>query len=420
MLEFYRSIKEINPDHRNIALTILDGAFAGEKALVSDGRLVWNSAREGMFACCSPERLAGFLEGVRGSGISVWAGESGRSSPGGGSSVRAVDSGHEGGSSVRAGGSGQEGGSSVRAVDSGQGSGSSVRAAGSGREDVRVFCDVLASEKKIVLCGGGHVSIPIIRISRMMGCPVWVLEDRPLFADNARRAGANQVFCEPFDQGLARIAGDRDTFFVIVTRGHRYDQVCLEAIAKKPHAYIGMIGSRRRVALVKETLIAGGSDPRVIDSIYAPIGLDIGAETPEEIGVAVMAEIIQVGNREQRSGGYTRELLAAILKAGEEGSPQVLTTIISRKGSAPRKTGTKMLVLPDGTCTGTIGGGCAESAVMRQALAMLRTGGPERSICPVNMTGEDAEDQGMVCGGTMEVLLERIAGNKVIDGGYHV
>lgn len=414
MLEFYRSIKEINPAHRNIALTILDGAFAGEKALVSDGRLVWNSAREGMFASCSPERLAGFLECVRGCGISVWAGDSrqigqegGRSSPGDGSSVRAGGFGLDGGSSVWAGGSGLDDGSSVRAGSSGQ-------------EGVRVFCDVLASEKKIVLCGGGHVSIPIIRISRMLGCPVWVLEDRPLFADNARRAGADQVFCEPFDQGLARIAGDRDTFFVIVTRGHRYDQVCLEAIAKKPHAYIGMIGSRRRVALVKETLIAGGSDPGVIDRIYAPIGLDIGAETPEEIGVAVMAEIIQVGNREQRSGGYTRELLAAILKAGEEGSPQVLATIISRKGSAPRKTGTKMLVLPDGTCTGTIGGGCAESAVMRQALAMLRNGGPERSICPVNMTGEDAEDQGMVCGGTMEVLLERIAGNKVIDGGYHV
>ena len=109
-----------------------------------------------------------------------------------------------------------------------------------------VFCDVLGNEKQIVICGGGHVSIPVITLGVMMGCEVTVLEDRPLFADNARRAGATKVICAPFEEGLEQVKGNADTYFVIVTRGHRYDQLCLEKIAGKEHAYIGMIGSRRR------------------------------------------------------------------------------------------------------------------------------------------------------------------------------
>ena len=87
----------------------------------------------------------------------------------------------------------------------------------------------------------------------------------------------------------------------IVTRGHRYDQACLEKIAEKEHAYIGMIGSRRRTTLVKKLLEEQGTDKAVLDAVYTPIGLDIGAETPEEIGVAIMAEIIEVKNKKKRT-----------------------------------------------------------------------------------------------------------------------
>ena len=104
--------------------------------------------------------------------------------------------------------------------------------------DEQVFCDTLGNEKKLVICGGGHVSIPVIRMGRMIGCHVIVLEDRPKFADAARKAGADEVYCEAFADGLQRIDGDADTYFVIVTRGHRYDEECLEQITKKRHAYI--------------------------------------------------------------------------------------------------------------------------------------------------------------------------------------
>lgn len=271
-----------------------------------------------------------------------------------------------------------------------------------------VFCDVLGNEKQIVICGGGHVSIPVITLGVMMGCEVTVLEDRLLFADNARRAGATKVICAPFEEGLEQVKGNADTYFVIVTRGHRYDQICLEKIARKEHAYIGMIGSRRRTTLVKQILAEKGIDKNVLDSVYTPIGLDIGAETPVEIAVAIMAEIIEVKNKKKRTCGYTKEIMQAVLNPESGSESKVMATIVKRKGSAPQGVGIKMLVLRSGTCIGTIGGGCMEANIMQKALLMASGNGPEAVICKVDMTGADAEEEGMVCGGVVSVLLERV------------
>lgn len=271
-----------------------------------------------------------------------------------------------------------------------------------------VFCDVLGNEKQIVICGGGHVSIPVITLGVMMGCEVTVLEDRPLFADNARRAGATKVICAPFEEGLEQVKGNADTYFVIVTRGHRYDQICLEKIARKEHAYIGMIGSRRRTTLVKQILAEKGIDKNVLDSVYTPIGLDIGAETPVEIAVAITAEIIEVKNKKKRTCGYTKEIMQAVLNPESGSESKVMATIVKRKGSAPQGVGIKMLVLRSGTCIGTIGGGCMEANIMQKALLMASGNGPEAVICKVDMTGADAEEEGMVCGGVVSVLLERV------------
>lgn len=273
-------------------------------------------------------------------------------------------------------------------------------------ENAQVFCERLGKEKKMVICGGGHVSIPMIQMGRMLGFQVHVLEDRPKFADAARWAGASEVTCAPFAQGLAHIKGDKDTFFVIVTRGHRYDQICLEGIVEKEHAYIGMIGSRRRGLKVKEAVIEKGKNPVVVNGVYTPIGLDIGAETPEEIAVAVMAEIIQVKNKEKRYPGYSKELVNAVRK--DKAHSKILATIVMRKGSAPREIGTKMLVMSDGSCIGTIGGGCVEAEIVRKALFMIRSNGKKSVRHHVDLTGEDAQEEGMVCGGVIDVLLEPI------------
>lgn len=273
----------------------------------------------------------------------------------------------------------------------------------------RVFCEVLGHEKKFVICGGGHISMPLIQMGRMLGCPVTVLEDRPQFADNARRAGATRVICQPFAQGLEAVEGDQDTFFIIVTRGHRYDRDCLNAISRKPHAYIGMIGSRRRVTMVKQGLIEeAGCDPEVINRVHTPIGLNIGAETPEEIAIAIMAEIIQVKSASGRNSTYPRDLMRAITAQQDQDMPKALATIVARKGSAPRDVGTKMLIYPDGRFEGTIGGGCVESDVIRSARMLLDEPEPRTRIYHVDLTADAAEDAGMVCGGVISVLVEVI------------
>ena len=273
----------------------------------------------------------------------------------------------------------------------------------------RVFREAVGTEKKLVICGAGHISIPIIRIGRMADFHVTVIEDRYSFAKNAEQAGANRVICEPFEEGLAKVIGDANTYFVIVTRGHRYDQVCLENIIAKPNAYIGMIGSRLRVKKVMALLEEKGVDRERLEKVYTPIGLKIKAETPVEIAVSIMAEIISVKNQKQESCGYSKELLAAIATNDDPvQNRKVLATIVSRKGSAPREAGSKMLIFPDGRTVETLGGGCAESAIKLKAINMLREDEAEPELHVVDMTGWEAEEEGMVCGGVIEVFLEVI------------
>lgn len=274
-------------------------------------------------------------------------------------------------------------------------------------EGQRIFADPLGGEQKLVICGAGHVSMPIIRIGKMLGFQITVIEDRPSFADDARRAGADQVLCVPFDEGLAGIPGDKNTGFVIVTRGHRYDEVCLECIMPKEYAYIGMMGSRRRVAVVKQHLLEQDFDRQKIEELHAPIGLSIAAETPEEIAVSIMAEIIEEKNKKRRSQGFTKDILKAVRDDGDAQVQMVLATIVSRRGSAPRSVGTKMLVLADGRCIDTIGGGCMEAEVRNRALRLMKHPDRQAQICEVDMTAMDAEEKGMVCGGRIEVLLEK-------------
>ncbi len=240
---------------------------------------------------------------------------------------------------------------------------------------------------------------------------------------------------------------------MIVTRGHRYDQVCLEHIFEKKYAYVGMMGSRKRVAALKESILEKEFPREKVEELHSPIGLAIRAETPEEIAVSIMAEIIEVKNKTGReeSISFPREkveelhspiglairaetpeeiavsIMAEIIevknKTGREESissemlkvlsekekqDKILATIVSRRGSAPRKVGTKMVIFPDGKTMGTIGGGCMEAEVISHALMMLRTGDRNTQIYSVDMTNESAEDEGMVCGGIIDVMLEGV------------
>lgn len=271
------------------------------------------------------------------------------------------------------------------------------------------FRDLAERNKKLVVCGGGHVAIPVVRIGKMLDFTVTVLEDRAEFAENARSAGADNVICAPFEEGLAGIPGDADTFFVIVTRGHACDIQCLNAVSRKPHAYIGMIGSRRRVALVRERLITEfGCDPQVIASVHMPIGIPIGSETPAEIAVSILAEIIQVCNRKERNSVWPREIVRFLTDPARK-ETVALATVAERIGSAPRDEGARMLILPDGSILGTIGGGLLESRVIRAACEQLRRGEPSEQVYEAALDADAADEDGMICGGAVKVKIELIA-----------
>lgn len=129
-----------------------------------------------------------------------------------------------------------------------------------------------------------------------MDFQVTVVDDRPFFANSMRFAEADEVICENFEKAFQRLSIDSNTFVVIVTRGHRYDQLCLEEVlntAVKP-AYIGMIGSRRKVTTIMNNLQENGIPEEVLNPVYAPIGLDIGAQTPEEIALSILAEMVMI------------------------------------------------------------------------------------------------------------------------------
>lgn len=272
----------------------------------------------------------------------------------------------------------------------------------------RIFCERIGGLKTLVVCGGGHVAVAVIRFAKAIGFRVVALEDRPLFADHARAAGADEVCCDNFQSSMGRIAGSADTYFAIVTRGHRYDAECLRAALLKPHAYVGMMGSRKRVILLKERLAEEGMDRALLDAVHAPIGLSIGAETPEEIAVSILAELIAVKNQEKRGEGYSPELLSYLTGEKQPKRRSILATIVARRGSAPREIGTKMLIFEDGRTVGTIGGGCMESDIISKSLLMLRQETAFCQLVSVDMTGQAAEDAGMVCGGTIEVFLEEV------------
>ena len=124
---------------------------------------------------------------------------------------------------------------------------------------------------------------------------VTVLDDRPAFANRERFPTARQVLAAPLRETVRELPLDQDSFVVLVTRGHSHDVECLLEVLDRPVAYIGMIGSQRRVDAVFDLLAQErGIDPARFDRVYSPIGLAIGARTPAEIAICIMAEIINV------------------------------------------------------------------------------------------------------------------------------
>lgn len=281
-------------------------------------------------------------------------------------------------------------------------------------EDRHVLVEPYYPEPRLIILGGGHIALPLVDFAARVGFSVTVVDDRISFANRQRFPAAREVLCTAFENCFEHLKPAPTDFVVIVTRGHKHDGVCLEQALQYDLAYLGMIGSKRKVRQLMQDMLDEGYPAEKLEKVYSPIGLDIGAVTPEEIAVSIIAEIIQCRRKNFASSvkycessshkwsEFEHYVLEEIVNSDDE--PKALVTIISAKGSVPRKTGAKMIVWPDGRTIGTIGGGCSESKIMHQAREVALQGGC--LLEKVDLTGESAVEEGMVCGGVMEVLIE--------------
>ncbi len=161
--------------------------------------------------------------------------------------------------------------------------------------DVAVFVEVQRRAPELIIVGGGHIAMPLAQLGSLCDFAVTVLDDRPAFVTRERFPTAAKLLAAPLRETVRNLPMDADTYIVLVTRGHSHDVECLLEVLDRPVAYIGMIGSQRRVDAVFQLLAEEqGIDPAKFDRVYAPIGLAIGAHTPAEIAVCIMAEIINV------------------------------------------------------------------------------------------------------------------------------
>ncbi|MDU6822323.1 XdhC family protein [Intestinibacter bartlettii] len=283
-------------------------------------------------------------------------------------------------------------------------------------DEESVLAEVFKREHRLIVFGAGHVGYHLCHFASKVGFNTIVVDDRPYFANKEKFGDDIQVICNTFENAFEILDIHEEDYIVIVTRGHKHDKFCLEKILSLDELnYIGMIGSKRRVKIMKEELIEEGYSKEKIENIYSPIGLNIGAVTPEEIAISILAEIISVKRigklavknepiKVSNSCELNKDVLEALAKSQNE--KMSLVTVISTKGSTPRKAGSKMIVYDSGKIIGTIGGGCAEAKIIKDAALMA--GSKNLKIETIDMTGEIAEEEGMVCGGKMTVLIEAI------------
>lgn len=162
--------------------------------------------------------------------------------------------------------------------------------------ELEIYVEVQRPVRELLVVGAGHIAQPMAHIGALLGYRVIVLDDRPDFATRERFPDADRLVKADFGDPFADVALHERSHLLLVTRGHKYDYECLiRALRHDPApAYIGMIGSRRRVRATYVQLIDEGISRDLIDRIHAPVGLDIGAETPEEIAVSVAAELVML------------------------------------------------------------------------------------------------------------------------------
>lgn len=264
-----------------------------------------------------------------------------------------------------------------------------------------LFVDALHPRPCLVILGGGHVAVPVARIGSMVGFEVIVNDDRQEFANHQRFPQADRILAMEHQQALAQLKLDSRHYVVIVTRGHIYDRDCLAMAMATEVSYIGVIGSTKKATEMKQWLRDQGYSLVDIERVFSPIGLDIKAETPEEIAVSIMAEVIR--ERRRRPSSADIDAIATAIKDKPRNEAWALMTVVRASGSTPRGSGSRMLVTSRGSI-GSVGGGPCEKEALEVAQEVMTTGIPR--LLEFHLDNKIAAQEGGICGGSMTVFVQ--------------
>jgi len=169
---------------------------------------------------------------------------------------------------------------------------------------LEVFFEVMPAPPKLIVVGAGHIAVPLVKLAKLLDFHVTVIDDRLLYANRERFPDADEVLVGDMAQTLKEMTITPSYYIVLITRGHAYDEPCLRVVLPSQAKYIGMIGSRRRIkACFQRFRDEDKISEDLIEKVYAPIGLDIATETPAEIALSILAEVIKV-----RRGGEALSL----------------------------------------------------------------------------------------------------------------
>ena len=166
---------------------------------------------------------------------------------------------------------------------------------------VEIFIEPIGSPM-VYLFGAGHIAKNVVKIAAMVGLNTTVVDDRPRFANRKAFPDASEIVVCPFEEAFQQIRFTVSSYIVIVTRGHRHDQYVLSEAIKTPASYIGLIGSKAKISRIFRSIVDAGGDPKRLAGVTAPIGLNIGCRTPEEIAVSIVAQLIG-----ERRGAYVKK-----------------------------------------------------------------------------------------------------------------
>ena len=248
--------------------------------------------------------------------------------------------------------------------------------------------DWFATSPCLFICGAGHVSKELADIAEKLDMRIVIIDPRSEWANKERFPYA-EIINDDFSSLDKYLIPD--AYYAVITPGHTDDLACVSAIMSNAYSYLGMIGSHKKVATTVASLEELKFTKEQISTLHAPIGLSIGAQTPAEIAISILAEIIEVKNKHSFSSA-SEELLNTDKKG-------MLCIIIAKQGSTPRSVGSMMLVR-DNEIIDTIGGGPIEHAVIKDARS-----NKSAFIKEYSLNNNDAGDLGMACGGKNTVLF---------------